>query len=67
MNIIIRLLDIDIIKWPIIILIINRIERDIIINKRLFNSIILIIKIIFNDVFFGDIFINIIFVLLLIE
>lgn len=44
---------------PIIILIINRIEIDKIKNIILFNSIILIIKIIFIIVIFGEKFINI--------
>ena len=40
-------------------LIINRIEIDIIEKIILFNSIILIIKINFSDVFFGEKFMNI--------
>lgn len=58
---------IDIIKCLIIILIINRIDNDIIENINLFISIKLIIKIILNDVFLGDRFINKILFLLLID
>lgn len=58
---------IDIIKCPIIILIINRIDNDKIVKINLFISIILIIIIIFIEVLFGDIFINKILNLLFIE
>lgn len=52
------------IKWPIIILIINRIEIDIIRKIILLNSIKLIIKINSIDVLLGEKFIKIILMLL---
>lgn len=48
-------------------MIINRIDKDIIIKIILFNSIRLIIKIIFNKVIFGEKFINIIFKLFIMQ
>lgn len=48
-------------------LIIKRIDKDIIINNSLLNSIKLIIKIIFKEVIFGEKFINKMFKLLNIE
>lgn len=58
MVIIIFIFIMKIIIWPIIILIINRIDKDKIKNIILLNSIKLIIKIKFNIVNLGEKFIN---------